>query len=133
MKILFAIKTLDDVHGGAERVLADVTSGLAGRGHTVCVLSFDRPGGRAFYPLHKNVKRICAGVGDVKRQASLTDVLARMVVLRKTVMRERPDAVVAFMHSTFVPAAFAMIGTGVPLIASEHIVPDHYKRQTAGI
>ena len=127
MKILFAIKTLDNVYGGAERVLADITSELSERGHKVSVLSFDSPGGVAFYPLNKKVKRIPLGIGNVKRKATLREVISRMTAIRKAAIRMQPDVVIAFMHSTFIPASFAMIGTGVPIIASEHIVPDHYR------
>lgn len=129
MKILFAIKTLDKVQGGAERVLADLTSGLADRGHNVAVLSFDKPKGKSFYPLNKKVKRVHLGIGDVKRKATFREVISRMIAIRKAATRMEPDIVVAFMHSTFIPASFAMIGTGVPIIASEHIVPDHYQNK----
>lgn len=129
MKILFAIKALDHVKGGAERVLADVTSGLADKGHNVAVLSFDQPGGQSVYPLNKKVKRIALGIGDVTRKATFPEVISRMVAIRKAAQRMKPDVVVAFMHSTFIPASFAMIGTGVPIIASEHIVPEHYKNR----
>ena len=127
MKILFSIKALDDIQGGAERVLADISSGLADKGHDVSVLSFDVPGGQAFYPLNEQVKRIALGIGDAKSKARLGEVMKRMIALRGAVKEQKPDVVVAFMHSTFIPASFALIGTGVPLIASEHIVPDHYK------
>ena len=126
MKVLFAIKTLDNVKGGAERVLADITSGFAARGHNVAVLSFDQPKGKSFYPLNKKVKRIPLGIGDVKRKATFPEIVSRMVAIRKAAIKMKPDIVVAFMHGTFIPASFAMIGTGVPIIASEHIVPDHY-------
>ena len=48
MKILFAIKTMEDGKGGAERVLADITSGLADKGHDISVLTFDRRDGTSF-------------------------------------------------------------------------------------
>jgi len=35
--------------------------------------------------------------------------------------------VVGFMHSRFVPLGVALVGTGIPLVVSEHIVPEHYK------
>ncbi len=127
MKLLFAIKALDDIKGGAERVLADVTSGLAERGHEVTILSSDQPGGQSFYPLNPKVKRITPGVGDVTQRASIGDLFARIRMIRKAALKEQPDVVIGFMHSTFVPAAFAMAGTGIPVIASEHIVPAHYK------
>jgi glycosyltransferase involved in cell wall biosynthesis len=31
------------------------------------------------------------------------------------------------MHSMFVPLAFALAGTGIPVLGSEHIVPEHYR------
>lgn len=129
MKILFAIKALDDTQGGAERVLADITSGLVNRGHTVAVMSFDQPGGKPFYPLDKKVKRIPLGIGNVKRKATFPEIISRMTAIRKAALKMQPDVVIAFMHSTFIPASFAMKGTGVPIIASEHIVPHHYKNR----
>ena len=129
MKILFAIKTLDNIQGGAERVLADITSGLAERDHNVAVLSFDKPKGKSFYPLNKKVKRISFGIGEVQHKATFTEVLSRIIAIRKATTRMKPDIVIAFMHSTYIPASFAMIGTGVPIIASEHTVPDHYKNR----
>ena len=129
MNILFAIKALDNVQGGAERVLADITSGLADKGHNISILSFDKSGGQSFYPLNEKVKRIALGIGDVTRNARFHEVIARMVAIRKTTLKAKPDAVIAFMHSTFIPASFALIGTGIPVIASEHIVPEHYKNK----
>lgn len=129
MKVLFAVKALDGISGGAERVLCQVASGLVARGHDVSVLSYDREGGEAFYPLDVRVTRICLGIGDASAKATLGETLARMTVLRRTVRAEKPDVVLAFMHSMFVPAAFALVGSGVPVIASEHIVPAHYAQR----
>lgn len=127
MRILFAIKALDDVKGGAERVLVDISSGLANRGHTVSVLSFDNPGGTSFYSLSKKVNRISLGIGNAKHKANLSEIISRMIAIRKETLKIKPDVFIAFMHSTFIPASFALIGTGIPVIASEHIVPIHYK------
>jgi glycosyltransferase involved in cell wall biosynthesis len=129
MKILFAIKRLDNATGGAERVLACVASGLAARGHDVAVLSFDPPGGQAFYPLDPRVCRIALGIGDVTRPTTFAESLVRVPALRKAILRERPDVAIGFMHSMFVPLAFALQGTRIPVIASEHIVPRHYRRR----
>ncbi len=127
MKVLFAIKALNNAKGGAERVLADVTAGLAGKEHDISILSFDTNDGESFYPLHSKVRRICLGLGKTDKQTTVSEALSRILNLRKTVKQEKPDIVIAFMHSMFVPMALALIGTGVPVIASEHIVPAHYK------
>lgn len=129
MKILFTIKTTDGSKGGAEKVLADISSGMSDRGHNVSVLSFDKPHGESFYNFGPRVRRIRLAVGNVLRKATFWEVITRMRVIRKVVTRHKPDVVIAFMHSSFIPSSFALIGTGVPVIASEHIVPTHYKNR----
>lgn len=127
MKVLFAIKALDAVGGGAERVLCVVASGLAARGHEVTAVSFDAPGGKSFYPLDARVRRIALGVGPTDRRTDAKSFVARARALRRVVRRENPDVAVGFMHSTFVPLAFALAGSGIPVVASEHIVAEHYR------
>lgn len=126
MKLLFAIKGMDLARGGAEHVLAQVTSGLIDRGHDVSLVSFDAPGGESFYPLHACLRRISLGIGRTDRSATLAETLRRIPALRRVVRAERPDVVVGFMHSMFVLLAAALPGTGVPLLASEHTVADLY-------
>lgn len=127
MKILFSIKRMEGAAGGAERVLASVSSRLAARGHDVAVLSFDPPGTESFYPLAPNVRRLHVPVGDPSRPSGFRETLRRIPALRAAVVAESPDIVIGFMHSLFVPMAVALVGTGIPLIASEHIVPAHYR------
>jgi len=127
VKLVFAIKRLEDAAGGAERVLCLVCSGLAARGHEVTIISFDRPGSTSFYSIDERVRWIQLAIGDTRRTARFTETLHRMYTLRRTVAGIRPDAVVAFMHSMFVPAAFALVGTRIPVIGSEHIVLEHYR------
>jgi glycosyltransferase involved in cell wall biosynthesis len=43
------------------------------------------------------------------------------------VREENPQVAVGFMHSMFVPLAFSLAGTGIPVVGSEHIVPEHYR------
>ncbi len=129
MKILFAIKALDGISGGAERVLADISAGLCDKGHDLSILTFDPEGGTAFYPLHKNAERICLGIGNTQEKSTLSESIKRIIALRRIVKQERPDVVVAFMHSMFIPMSISLIGTGIPIVASEHIVPTHYKKK----
>jgi glycosyltransferase involved in cell wall biosynthesis len=127
MKILFAIKTMEDGKGGAERVLADITSGLADRGHDISVLTFDREEGVSFYPLNKKIRCLNLGIGNTYERSTLVETCARIISIRRAVKAESPDVVVPFMHSMFVPVSFALAGTGIPVVASEHIVPEYYK------
>lgn len=129
MKLLFCIKALNNPGGGAERVLADVASGLAARGHDVTVLSYDAPGGESFYALHDRVRRIELGIGSTTATATVAETLRRMAALRRHARRTGPDVVIGFMHSMFLPLGAALLGTGLPVVASEHIVPAHYRER----
>ncbi len=126
MELLFAIKSLNSVSGGAERVLADVTGRLS-QEHNVTVLTYDRAGGKSLYPLDPAVRGVDLGIGEVGRPARLVETLRRMRAARRVVLAQRPDVVVAFMHSMYLPLSVALTGTRIPVIASEHDVPDLYR------
>lgn len=128
MRLLFAIKGLHAATGGAERVICDISSYLAeNRGHDVFLLTFDTQGTVPFYPLSPAVRLIPIGIGDTHAQTSLRVLFQRIFSLRRMVRSQAPDVVVAFMHSMFIPMAFALAGTGIPLVASEHIVMNYYR------
>ena len=126
MKLLFCIKALNNAGGGAERVLASIASGLVGRGHQVAVLTFDQPGGESYYPLHRSIERIDLGLGATTQPSDLQITLQRMRAMRSSVKKYAPEAVIAFMHSMFVPLGMALAGLHIPLIASEHTNYQHY-------
>jgi glycosyltransferase involved in cell wall biosynthesis len=127
MKIVFAIKSMNSFGGGAERVLADITDGLAERGHQISILTYDKPNGNSFYPLHKAIKRINLGIGRTQHSSNLSETIKRMIALRRTIKQTNPDIVVGFMHSLFLPLGISLIGTKIPVLASEHIGIDHYR------
>ena len=127
MRLLFCIKAMNIPGGGAERVLAEVTGGLAARGHETAVLSFDPPGGCSFYPLDPRVKRIELGIGSITDSATVLSTLHRIAALRVTVRAYAPEVAIGFMHSMFIPLGLALVRTSIPMIASEHIVPEHYR------
>jgi len=125
MKIFFAIKKLSSM-GGAERVLCTICSELVSRGHDITIVSFDQKGTQPFYPLDGRVKRIDLGIGD---STNNTHLYSRLKALRRTVKQEQPEIVIGFMLSMIVPLAFALVGTGIPVLASEHIVAEHYRKR----
>ncbi|OSQ40467.1 glycosyltransferase family 4 protein [Thalassospira mesophila] len=126
MRLVFATKALSSAGGGAERVFVEVVNGLAARGHDIHVMTSDQPGQVSFYPLDAKVNWITLGIGKIDQQATLRDIITRMWQYRHRISRLRPNAVVAFMHSTFIPLGISLAGTGIPVVASEHILPAHY-------
>lgn len=129
MRLLFVIKALHAVSGGAERVLAELTAELAERGHDVHILCFDRPNDKPFYKFSDKVSFINKGVGSPLHKTSPKEFIERAFIIRKTAKDLQPDIVIGFMHSAFVTCSFALWDKKTPVIASEHIVTDHYKER----
>lgn len=126
MKIVFAIKALGNPGGGAERVLSQVASCLASRGHHVTLLTSDARNTRPFYPLMGSIDVVAVGVGTVSEKSGWMDVIRRIAAYRREIKAVQPDVVVGFMHSSYIPIGVSLIGTGIPMVASEHIGPEHY-------
>lgn len=130
MKVALVIKSLSLPGGGAERILVDLAAYLAGAGHETVTISFDTPKAKSFYPIDPEVTWHKLGMGQVGRQARPRETLRRIFGLRRAVRSFRPDVAVGFMHSSYVPLALGLVGSGIPVIGSEHIVVQHYaKRQ----
>ena len=130
MRALFAIKSLNTVGGGAEKVFTQVIGGLVDRGHEVRVLTFDPPG-PSFYPLEPSVERIDLELGSVGAPTPRTALIKAVPRMRHIVRGLEPDVVAAFMHSMFIPLGVSLIGTGIPVVASEHIGIEHYASRRA--
>jgi len=125
VKLLLAIKALSVPGGGAERVFVDLANGLSARGHEVGVLTFEAASAESFYPLDAKIPRADTGLAG---NSKLAQILS-LPVARRVVMAQKPDAVVAFMPSCYVPLGAALIGSGIPVVASEHNVPARYAKQ----
>ena len=129
MKIFFAIKNLSTAVGGAEKVLCHLASTLVNRGFEVTIITFDSLGSSSFYYLNPKIKRIDLAIGDTSSKSTLFETFSRIKALRNVIKRERPKIVIGFMHSMYIPLAFALKGTSIPIIASEHIVIEHYQKK----
>jgi glycosyltransferase involved in cell wall biosynthesis len=127
VKIVFAIKALSTRGGGAERILVEVASGLALRGHVVSVVTCDPIKSASYYPLHSLVHQINLDIGSVSKSTGFVEVVKRMIALRRVIFQLNPDVVIGFMHSMYIPLGLAIKGSGIPLLASEHTGPAHYK------
>lgn len=126
MRLLFAIKGLVIAGGGAERVFVEVANALARRGHEVHVATFDKPGQELFYDLDPAIPVHLLGAGDPGVPTPRSNMPKIMLGIRKLAQEVRPDVAIAFMHSTYVPVAFGLMGTGIPLILSEHTAAAHF-------
>lgn len=126
LKLLFAVKSIALSGGGAERVLAEVTAGLAARGHELVLVSFDKSNEEPFYRFAPAIRRLALGIGESSGRSGVRQTLRRIAALRSLAQAEAPDVAIGFMHSAYVPLGLGLAGTGIPVIASEHIVYSHY-------
>ena len=125
LKIAFLIKALGaGPGGGAERVLAMISSALAKRGHEVSVLSFDDPEAPDFYAIDAGVQRI--RMGPTPAHPGLATSANRLVRIRRALLRLDPDVAIGFMHSSFIPLGLALMGSRIPVIGSERTSFPHY-------
>lgn len=124
--ILFAIKGLSRPGGGAERVLVDIANGLTLRGHDIGIVSYDQPSQKSFYNLDSCIEWHRLGIGRTDQPATPAETLHRIAALRRTILPLRPAIAVGFLHSVFIPLGIALLGTRIPVIASEHSAPAHY-------
>lgn len=119
MRLLFAIKSLS-VAGGAERVFSQIVNGLSRKGHEICVATFDELQAKAFYPLQEDVLWIKHGGTGATAPTRIYHVLPRVFFLRRIMLQFLPDANVGFLSSMYIHCALASLGTGIPVVASEH-------------
>lgn len=131
MKVLFAIKTLATAIGGAERLAACLSTSISSsnKDWDVHILTFDNTTDSLFYPLGDRVQHHGLGISDTAPKSKIWHYPSIILNLRRIVLRENPDIVIAFMHSMFVPMSLAMIGTGTKIVLSEHTVPKYYKKR----
>lgn len=110
--------------GGAERVMANLASGLAARGHDVSLATLNP--GKDFYPIDPRVRRIALDLprGGRSPLSAPRTFLVRHRALRALLRAEQPDAAVSFTNRLNVRVLLAAQGLGVPVVVSERIAPE---------
>ncbi|OKH87448.1 glycosyltransferase family 4 protein [Thalassospira sp. TSL5-1] len=126
MKIMMIIKGLHQAPGGAERVFCEFATYLQ-NSHTVTAVTSDAIGEAPFYPFPSNIENIRMGIGNPHTPSTLGTLLHRIKKIREIIIKKKPDVVLAFMHSSFIPVSLALMGSQIPVIACEHTSIEHYK------
>lgn len=130
MRILFNSRKYDGIAGGVERMSVTLMNEMVRRGHQVALISLDPPTARTFYPLDPAIEWTRIDIGEPHRRATVREIIARQVAMRRAIKRFRPDVIIGFQQGAFIAAAIAALGTGIPVIAAERNAPhrfDHLK------
>jgi len=109
--------------GGAERAMLDTAALLEARRHHVTILTFEDEASDA-YRLPGGLVRVALGVQghSGNRLRGMRNNIRRMMRLRSEVQRLRPDVVVSYLTRTNILCQLALLGTGRPVVATEHNV-----------
>ncbi|MCW7538927.1 glycosyltransferase [Aquabacterium sp. A7-Y] len=148
--VAFVIRTVVGRAGGAEKVLCNVANALADAGIPVTIYHADPPG-RPFFELRRSVHVLSvrpkdrpklpetgsAPRGAPKGRAALKYRFPAsfftwwrqhrwfIKALRSFLRAHRPRLVIAFQPSATTDTLIACMGTGIPVVASLHNVPEH--------
>ncbi len=123
MKLIFCIKKLAGISGGAEWVLTSIVNGLAKRGHDVHIISFDKVCETNFYEISKQVTQ--HKVGNLGEGVVIK--LRQFVKMRNKAVSLKPDIVFGFLPSVFVAASFLFFLSKYKFVSCEHISREWYK------
>ena len=113
MKVLLVCVKLNG--GGAERVGVLMANSLADRGHQVSIVS------NLYEPVIYDVdKRISIHSMNPNTTNEYKKWSAAIINIRKEIRREKPDIIVGIMYLCSLAAKIASIGTGIPVVMTEH-------------
>ncbi|PTY06632.1 glycosyltransferase family 4 protein [Opitutaceae bacterium EW11] len=108
--------------GGAERIVAILANHWATCGHEVIVVLLRRDIS-AEYPVHQDVRVVRLGLIGERNPPWNPANLVRLAGLRRGLVRLTPDLVISFLEKLNVAVLLSLVGTGVPVIATEHLAP----------
>ena len=107
--------------GGCERVIAQLLESFA-RGGIECVLATEC-GVPSFYDLPESVRHVYLSFGKTLKMREIPRAYRK---LRRLVLQEKPDLVLAMPEKVNVWAVLFLIGTGVPVVVSERNDPHRH-------
>ncbi len=108
-----------------------LSGALAERCLDMHLLTFDAADDVPFFKVDPAVTRHFINSVNPKGKTKIWEMPGLLWRLRKQVKTIKPDIVVAFMHSMFVPLQCALLGTGIKVVLSEHTAPLYYKTRKA--
>lgn len=112
MKIIFCLASLGS--GGAERVVSLLADKMAEQGHQIQILCLKF--NDVYYQTSEKIKVVL-----VKQH--IRNNVSELFWLRRYVKKENPDVVIAFTEGVYCFTICALLGSGIPIIASERLDP----------
>lgn len=124
-----ALVTGELTAGGAERVLSVMANYWAAhQGSSITIITLSDASKTPFYPLDPSIRIDHLGVQKESTGivSAIYNNIHRIRVLRKCILSTKPDYIISFIDTTNIQTLIASIGSGIPVIVTEHISPqDH--------
>lgn len=120
MKICFAVSAMES--GGAERVVSTLSNELSNRGYDVTIVMVSATFKKCYYELNTDVKLIALCENALKA----SNPFKRVKELRRFILNENPDVVIAFLPHVCVYTWLALKNSNIPYILSERNDPNQY-------
>ena len=112
MKIIYLLASLGS--GGAERVVSLLANRMCEDGHDIQIVCLKY--NDVYYTLHDKIKVVAATEHASNR-------IMELFWLRKYIQKEKPDVVIPFTEGVYCFTILALLGTRIPIIASERLDP----------
>lgn len=100
--------------GGAERVVSLLANRMCEDGHNIQIVCLKY--NDVYYTLHDKIKVVAATEHASNR-------IMELFWLRKYIQKEKPDVVIPFTEGVYCFTILALLGTRIPIIASERLDP----------
>lgn len=114
-KILFHLNSLGK--GGAERVVSLLASEFAADEYQVVIATEWQD--KEEYPIHEKIKRLHVGLAkEEETKSRIRKQFIRISKLRKAILTEKPDLIIAFCAKANYRAMMAKTGLSIPVIVS---------------
>lgn len=126
MRIAFVLAGLGA--GGAERVVSLLASELVKRGHDISIIAFDAADAPVYHALDARVELIRLAVPPARGIGGIGAAVRRLLALRRSLRRTKPDVAIAFLSKINVLTLIAATGLRTVVIVSER---NNFARQGA--
>lgn len=118
MRILVFVDQM--AYGGAGRVASIMLQGLAERSHEIMLVTDMSKGIQYNIPKLVIIKPFVYTPGFTKLYGRINQFIRRIHGHRHYIKEFKPDVIVSYLPSMYTDALLANIGTGIPIVVSDH-------------
>ena len=129
--ILLLVRSLYIYAGGVEAMSVEIANELSSRGYKVSILTWDNDFDETlpldFYKIDKKISLFKLNIGSVKKKSSFLIRIKRILKIRKILLKQKTNILIAFVEGIYWNAILASFLTKIKVIASERVSPERFK------